>query len=103
MFQTISSGNGFVGQGMVKQALQRGLDVISINRSGSPREFIPPNDPAGTVEWVRGDVFHPEDWREVLEGAEGAISCIGAFGSNEVSATCFYHILQLQSYLLLCL
>ena len=71
---------------MVKQALARGLDVISINRSGSPREFVTPRDISGTIEWVRGDIFHPEEWRDVLQEADGVISCVGAFGSNEVSS-----------------
>lgn len=79
----VFGGNGFVGQGMVKQALARGLDVISINRSGSPREFVTPRDISGTIEWVRGDIFHPEEWRDVLQEADGVISCVGAFGSNE--------------------
>lgn len=78
-------GNGYVGQAMVKQALKSGLDVVSINRSGSPRDFIAPRDASGTIDWVRGDIFTPSDWREVLHGAEGVISCVGAFGSNEVN------------------
>jgi len=76
-------GNGFVGQAMVEAALRQGIDVVSINRSGAPKHFKPPAFAPGKVEWKSGDITAPDTYKDTLPGATGAISCVGAFGSNE--------------------
>jgi uncharacterized protein YbjT (DUF2867 family) len=83
----VFGGSGFVGQGMIQEALKRGLDVISVNRSGAPKDFSlsEETEVKGNVDWIKGDIFHPEGWKTAVKGAEGAISCVGGFGSNEVS------------------
>jgi uncharacterized protein YbjT (DUF2867 family) len=83
----VFGGSGFVGQGMIQEALKRGLDVISVNRSGAPKDFSLSEDveAKGNVDWIKGDLFQPEGWTSAVKGAEGAISCVGGFGSNEVS------------------
>jgi len=37
------------------------------------------------VTWVRGDIFHPERWKDTipLEEVSAVISCVGGFGSDE--------------------
>ncbi len=71
---------------MIRQALVKdGVDVISINRSGQPDSFRPPLNAAGKVEWLKGDIFDSSTWLDAINTADGAISCVGAFGSNEVS------------------
>lgn len=77
-------GNGFVGQGIVNSALKSGVDVVSINRSGQPKNFKPPAFSSGKIEWKMGDINDPSTYKDELKDAVGVISCVGAFGSNEV-------------------
>lgn len=78
-------GNGFVGQGIVAAALRAGIDVVSISRSGAPAKFEVPKVATGRIEWKRGDINVPSTYEDVLREAVGVVSCVGAFGSNEVS------------------
>lgn len=76
----ILGGNGYVGTHICKEALARGLPVASLSRSGRPGVVEPwSND----VEWVKGDLFHPSNWRHTLEDVSAVISCVGGFGSND--------------------
>lgn len=77
-------GNGFVGQGIVTAALRAGVDVVSISRSGAPAKFEVPAVATGRIEWKRGDINVPSSYEDVLRDAAGVVSCVGAFGSNEV-------------------
>lgn len=73
-------GNGYVGQNMIRVALQLGYDVISISRTGSPKKI--PKD-FSKVTWVEGDLLGNRDqWKSHLENAKCACSTVGAFGSN---------------------
>lgn len=77
----VLGGSGFVGSNIVKEALNSGLAVVSVNRSGPPKGIKEPW--VDQVKWVRGDALKPETYASTLEGALGAISTVGAFGSNE--------------------
>jgi uncharacterized protein YbjT (DUF2867 family) len=79
----VFGGNGFVGQAIVRAGINAGLHVVSINRSGPPKNFKPPSFSQGKIEWKTGDLFAPDGWRDSLKDAVGVISCVGAFGSNE--------------------
>jgi hypothetical protein len=81
----VFGGNGYVGLGIVAAALNAGVNVVSINRSGSPKKFTVPAiaSPCVHVYWKKGDISKPETYRSELDGAAGVISCVGAFGSNE--------------------
>ncbi len=81
-------GNGFVGQGIVRAALKKGVDIVSISRSGGPTDFQLPAFAPGKVEWKKGDILEPNSYKEELKGATGVVSCVGGFGSNEVSKVC---------------
>lgn len=37
------------------------------------------------MSWHKGDAFKPDQWRDIIQNAHGAVSCLGAFGSNEVT------------------
>ncbi|XP_057521652.1 uncharacterized protein At1g32220, chloroplastic isoform X1 [Amaranthus tricolor] len=75
----VFGGNGFVGSHVCKEALERGLSVSSISRSG--RSSI--NEPwADRVSWHQGNLFSPETIKDVLDGVTSVISCVGGFGSN---------------------
>ena len=85
---------------MIRQALVKdGVDVISINRSGKPDSFRPPLNAVGKVEWLKGDIFNSSTWFDAINAADGAVSCVGAFGSNEVSCISIYMHAQHHSTL----
>jgi nucleoside-diphosphate-sugar epimerase len=83
---TVFGGNGYLGKRMVKYALSKGIDVVSVSRSGAPFDS---NDAAfvasdAKVSWLKGDLLNLNDTvKEELKKSHGAISCVGAFGSNE--------------------
>mmetsp|Transcript_28096 Transcript_28096/g.47497 ORF Transcript_28096/g.47497 Transcript_28096/m.47497 type:complete len:260 (+) Transcript_28096:79-858(+) len=84
----VFGGNGYIGQNVANRALSLGLEVTSISRSGPPTHPIDGYAPGwvNQVTWEKGDVldFSPcVDWKSVLKEKDGAVSCIGAFGSNE--------------------
>eukprot|EP00245_Coleochaete_scutata_P000998 TRINITY_DN11227_c0_g1_i1.p1 TRINITY_DN11227_c0_g1~~TRINITY_DN11227_c0_g1_i1.p1 ORF type:complete len:339 (-),score=36.86 TRINITY_DN11227_c0_g1_i1:169-1185(-) len=74
----ILGGNGFVGTAIAKAAIGRGIEVISLSRSGRPTFTDPWVD---EVVWEKGDVFSAE-WAPLLKGVVSVISCIGGFGTN---------------------
>ncbi|OAY64155.1 uncharacterized protein At1g32220, chloroplastic [Ananas comosus] len=75
----VLGGNGFVGSHVCKEALDRGLSVSSLSRSGrsSIRESW-----ADKVEWHQGDLLVPDSLKDVMNGVAAVISCVGGFGSN---------------------
>lgn len=75
----VLGGNGFVGSAVCKEAIQQGLIVTSINRSGPPAVSEPWVD---EVEWVNADVFDESSWAYTLPGASAVISCIGGFATT---------------------
>lgn len=82
----IFGGNGYLGKRMVQAALAKGVDVLSVSRSGAPSDSSSTDfsKSDATVSWLKGDLSALSDsLREELGKCEGAISCVGAFGSNE--------------------
>ncbi|XP_027914525.1 uncharacterized protein At1g32220, chloroplastic [Vigna unguiculata] len=75
----VLGGNGFVGSAICKAAVSRGIEVISLSRSGRPNYADAWVD---QVTWVSGDVFYV-NWDEVLVGATAVVSTLGGFGSDE--------------------
>lgn len=75
----VLGGNGFVGSAICKSALSRGIEVISLSRSGRPTSSSSWVD---QVTWLTGDVFYV-NWDEVLVGATAVVSTIGGFGNEE--------------------
>ncbi|DBA04980.1 TPA: hypothetical protein N0F65_006982 [Lagenidium giganteum] len=77
----VIGGNGFVGTNILQRAVQKGIEVRSLNPSGKPQwQDIPWID---QVDWHQGDVFNADDLSKAVEGMTGVISTVGAFGSNE--------------------
>ncbi|CAH1427349.1 unnamed protein product [Lactuca virosa] len=75
----VLGGNGFVGSHICKEALDRGLSVASLSRSGKPSI----KDPwANKVSWHQGDLLSGDSWKEALNEVTSVISCVGGFGSN---------------------
>ncbi|KAL5697956.1 hypothetical protein ACHQM5_029051 [Ranunculus cassubicifolius] len=75
----VLGGNGFVGSAICKEAVARGIEVISMSRSGRPAYSDPWVD---QVSWISGDVFYA-NWDEILPGATAVISTLGGFGNEE--------------------
>ncbi|KAI7989269.1 Uncharacterized protein LOK49_LG13G02849 [Camellia lanceoleosa] len=75
----VLGGNGFVGSHVCKEALDRGLSVASLSRSG--RSSI--NESwANNVIWHQGNLLSDDSWKEALSGVTSVIACVGGFGSN---------------------
>ncbi|KAK9079906.1 hypothetical protein SSX86_001580 [Deinandra increscens subsp. villosa] len=75
----VLGGSGFVGSHICKEALNRGLSVASLSRSGN--SFI--QEPwANRVQWHQGDLLSGSSWKEALSGVTSIVSCVGGFGSN---------------------
>lgn len=75
----VLGGNGFVGSHVCKEALEQGLSVSSLSRSGrsSIRESW-----ADKVVWHQGNLLIPDSLKDVMNGVTAVISCVGGFGSN---------------------
>ncbi|XP_068641558.1 uncharacterized protein At1g32220, chloroplastic-like isoform X2 [Aristolochia californica] len=75
----VLGGNGFVGSHVCKEAVERGLSVASLSRSG--RSNIQESW-ANNVIWHQGSLLLPDSWEGALDGVTSVISCVGGFGSN---------------------
>ncbi|KAJ6962862.1 hypothetical protein NC652_001484 [Populus alba x Populus x berolinensis] len=75
----VLGGSGFVGSAICKAAVSKGIEVISLSRSGRPTY---PGSWIDQVTWIPGDVFYT-NWDEILFGATAVVSTIGGFGSEE--------------------
>ncbi|KAB1211082.1 hypothetical protein CJ030_MR6G018068 [Morella rubra] len=75
----VLGGNGFVGSHICRAALDRGLSVSSLSRSGksSLRDSW-----ADSVVWNQGDLLSPDSMKHAMNGVTSVISCVGGFGSN---------------------
>ncbi|CAN6241901.1 unnamed protein product [Urochloa humidicola] len=75
----VLGGSGFVGSAICKAAVSKGIEVVSLSRSGRPSSSDPWVD---QVNWLAGDVFYAR-WDEVLVGATAVVSTLGGFGNEE--------------------
>ncbi|XP_052150794.1 uncharacterized protein At1g32220, chloroplastic [Oryza glaberrima] len=75
----VLGGSGFVGSAICKAAVSKGIEVVSLSRSGRPSYSDPWVD---QVTWLAGDVFYAR-WDEVLVGATAVVSTLGGFGNEE--------------------
>ncbi|KAF6148554.1 hypothetical protein GIB67_042513 [Kingdonia uniflora] len=76
----VLGGTGFVGSAICKAAVLKGIEVVSLSRSGRPSSY---SDPwIDQVTWIPGDVFYA-NWDEVLLGSTAVVSTLGGFGSDE--------------------
>lgn len=72
----IPGGNGFIGAEMCRIAVQNGHDVAAFGRTGRPA-LTPARHPwVNDVEWRAADVFTPDAWRDLLDGADAVVHSI---------------------------
>lgn len=78
----VIGGNGFVGSNILQRAVQKGIEVRSLNPSGKPQwQDVPWID---HVDWHEGSVFDSKELTRAVEGVTGVISTVGAFGSTDL-------------------
>ncbi|WCJ25450.1 NAD(P)-binding Rossmann-fold superfamily protein [Euphorbia peplus] len=75
----VLGGNGFVGSHICKEALNHGLSVSSLSRSGRSSLH---DSWAESIVWHQGDLLSPDSFKHALRGVTSVISCVGGFGSN---------------------
>uniref|UniRef100_A0ACD5UQ62 Uncharacterized protein n=1 Tax=Avena sativa TaxID=4498 RepID=A0ACD5UQ62_AVESA len=75
----VLGGSGFVGSAICRAAVAKGIEVVSLSRSGRPSYSNPWAD---EVTWLAGDVFYAR-WEDVLVGATAVVSTLGGFGNEE--------------------
>jgi Nucleoside-diphosphate-sugar epimerases len=72
----VPGGNGFIGSEICRVAVQNGHEVAAFGRTGRPA-LTPARHPwTQEVEWRAADVFKPDTWRDLLEGADAVVHCI---------------------------
>lgn len=75
----VLGGNGFVGSHVCREALDHGLSVASLSRSGRSKLH---DSWANSVTWYQGNLLSPDSWKDALNDVTSVISCVGGFGSN---------------------
>nr|XP_016505455.1 PREDICTED: uncharacterized protein LOC107823340 [Nicotiana tabacum] len=83
----VLGGNGFVGSHVCKEALDRGLTVASLSRTG--RSSIQ-DSWANNIIWHQGNLLSTDSWKDALKGVTSVVCT--AFNPG------FYHICYLESY-----
>ncbi|EPS65675.1 hypothetical protein M569_09100, partial [Genlisea aurea] len=76
----VLGGSGFVGSAICKAAVSKGIDVVSLSRSGRPSGSDSWLD---QVTWLKGKFTISVNWDEVLAKATAVVSTLGGFGSEE--------------------
>lgn len=70
----VTGGNGFVGRAVCAMAVERGLDVASLSRTGAP---LVTSGALQQVEWLRGNVFDGAVLEQALSGVDAVVHSIG--------------------------
>eukprot|EP01101_Sappina_pedata_P000094 TRINITY_DN10095_c0_g1_i1.p1 TRINITY_DN10095_c0_g1~~TRINITY_DN10095_c0_g1_i1.p1 ORF type:complete len:249 (+),score=73.28 TRINITY_DN10095_c0_g1_i1:56-802(+) len=75
----VFGGTGYVGQEVLRSALDKNIEVISVNRSAAP----PTTQWSHLVSWLKGDAMKPAEFDKLFADAFAVISCVGAMGFGE--------------------
>lgn len=70
----VTGGSGFIGSQVCRLAVEEGLTVVSLSRSGRPMRQEGWTD---KVTWAAADVFNPSTWHHHLADCEAVVHCIG--------------------------
>lgn len=88
----IPGGNGFIGTEICRIAVQNGHEVAAFGRTGRPA-LTPARHPwVQEVEWRAADVFAPDTWRDLLDGADAVVHCIGTIQEASDHGRTFDHV-----------
>eukprot|EP00053_Salpingoeca_punica_P013668 m.123641 g.123641 ORF g.123641 m.123641 type:complete len:327 (-) comp16259_c0_seq4:1343-2323(-) len=90
----VVGGRGMLGRAVCRAAVQRGLQVISLSRSGAPpsseaadRAFAAGVETSSShwmqdVEWIKGDALKPETYKEHLARCQAVVHSVGTLMEN---------------------
>lgn len=75
----VFGGAGFVGKAICRAAVQNGMEVISVTRSGNPGSDRPW---ATKVKWIAGDALDPASFEEHLTSNTSIVHSVGILLEN---------------------
>ncbi|SCU90509.1 LADA_0F04610g1_1 [Lachancea dasiensis] len=80
----VFGGNGFLGRRICQTAIERGFEVTSLSRSGTPPpvKSLWDKEWTGKVNWRRCDVLNPRSYSKYLERADNVVHSIGILLEN---------------------
>jgi uncharacterized protein YbjT (DUF2867 family) len=87
----VTGGNGFIGRQVCERAVTDGHEVTSVARSGPPAARHC-GAWADRVEWVRADVFAPQNWRGQLAGVDCVVHAIGTLHEDADAGVTFERV-----------
>lgn len=88
----IPGGNGVIGSELCRVAVQNGHDVAAFGRTGRP-DLTPARHPwVNDVEWRAADVFTPDAWRDLLDGADAVIHSIATIREDPNNSVTFNRV-----------
>jgi len=85
----VVGGNGFIGSAIAEEAVNRGHNVTSLSRRGTPPSHLQQQKQGWhtQVNWKSGDIGTSDGsaaWQQsILPQVDAVVSCVGGFGSNE--------------------
>lgn len=72
----VPGGNGFIGAEICRVAVQNDHEVAAFGRTGRPA-LTPARHPwTQDVEWRAANIFEPDSWRDLLEGADAVVHSV---------------------------
>lgn len=88
----VPGGNGFIGSELCRVAVQHGHDVAAFGRTGRP-DLAPARHPwMNDVEWRAADVFTPDAWRDLLDGADAVVHTIATIREDPPNNVTFNRV-----------
>ena len=88
----IPGGNGFIGSELCRVAVQNGHDVAAFGRTGRP-DLAPARHPwMNEVEWRAADIFTPDAWRDLLDGADAVIHSLATIREDPANNVTFNRV-----------
>jgi uncharacterized protein YbjT (DUF2867 family) len=85
----VPGGNGFIGTEICRIAVQNGHEVAAFGRTGRPA-LTPARHPwTGSVEWRAANVFEPDTWRDLLEGADAVVHSLATIQEDPAQGVTF--------------
>lgn len=83
----VVGGSGYIGQAVIRAALSKGINVLSVSRSGNltdpELQKIAVNNPE-KLTVVRGDATSPESFGDALKKSDAVVHTIGTLIDSSI-------------------